>query len=187
MPQPKRADARRNRDLLLIAATEAVTECGTDASLREIARRAGVGIGTLYRHFPTREVLLEALLEATFETLRTRADNLLDSPAPGSALLGWLEELAAGSVTYQGLADSIMEALTNEESGLHASCTRMNSAGERLLERAQKAGLIHCDLTIQGVMAIVLGLAWAAKRSDDASAQVARTLAAAIGLSVDER
>ncbi|AVH61326.1 MULTISPECIES: TetR/AcrR family transcriptional regulator [Streptomyces] len=176
MSQTTRADARKNRDLLLAAAAELVAEHGTDASLRDIARRAGVGIGTLYRHFPTREALLETLLNANFDVLRARADSLLASPVPSDALLTWLGELAAGAATYQGLPESIMNALANEESGLHASCAGMRSAGGRLLERAQQAGSVRSDVTISEVIALALGLAWAAERSVDASDLVARML-----------
>ncbi|MFE7166695.1 TetR/AcrR family transcriptional regulator [Streptomyces sp. NPDC057616] len=180
MPQVSRANARKNRELLLAAAREAVAEHGTDASLRDIARRAGVGIGTLYRHFPTREALLEALLDANFDALRTRAESLVSSPAPGEALLTWLAELAAGSATYQGLPESIMNALADEESGLHASCAEMRSAGGRLLERAQETGSVRPDVTVTEVISLVLGLAWAAERSVEPSDLVARLLSTAM-------
>ncbi|MFD7445040.1 TetR/AcrR family transcriptional regulator [Streptomyces sp. NPDC059909] len=180
MPQTSRADARKNRDLVLAAAREAVAKHGTDASLRDIARRAGVGIGTLYRHFPTREALLEALLNANFDGLRTRADSLLTSPVPGDALLTWLGELTAGAATYQGLPESIMNALANEESGLHASCAQMRSAAGRLLERAQQAGSVRNDVTVSEVIALALGLAWAAERSVEPSDLAARLLSTAM-------
>ncbi|MFE0632265.1 TetR/AcrR family transcriptional regulator [Streptomyces sp. NPDC058864] len=186
MPQTTRADARRNRDALLTTAAQVVAEHGTNASLRDIARRAGVGIGTLYRHFPTREALLEALLDANFEALRSRADSLFTSPDPSDALLTWLRELASGSATYQGLPESIMDALANEGSALHASCAGMNAAGGRLLERAQQAGGIRSGLTIRAVIAVALGLAWAAQRSDDVAGQIDGLLSAAIGLPVRE-
>ncbi|MER8156990.1 helix-turn-helix domain-containing protein [Streptomyces sp. NPDC094472] len=180
MPQTSRVNARNNRELLLDAAREAVAEHGTDASLRDIARRAGVGIGTLYRHFPTREVLLEALLNANFEALRARAQSLLSSPEPGDALLTWLAELAAGSATYQGLPESIMNALADEESGLHVSCAQMRSAGGRLLERAQQTGAVRSDVTVSEVISLALGLAWAAERSVEPTDLVARLLSTAM-------
>ncbi|WP_327119271.1 TetR/AcrR family transcriptional regulator [Streptomyces sp. NBC_01341] len=180
MPPTNRADALRNRALLLAAAGEVIAEHGTNASLRDVARRAGVGIGTLYRHFPNREVLLEALLDANFDALRARADGLLASPDPEAALLAWLEEMAAGSATYQGLPESIMDALANEESGLHEACDRMKSAGGRLLERAQEAGSIRPELTIRAVIAVALGLSWAAQYASDLSEQVGPLLRAAI-------
>ncbi|MEU7767873.1 helix-turn-helix domain-containing protein [Nocardia sp. NPDC049190] len=177
---PSRADARKNRDLLLAAAREAVAEHGTNASLRDIARRAGVGIGTLYRHFPTREALLEALVNANFDALRARADSLLSASAPGEALMTWLGELAAGSATYQGLPESIMNALADEGSGLHAPCVQMRVAGGWLLERAQQAGSVRPDVTVSEVIALALGLAWAAERSVEPSDLAARLLSTAM-------
>src|SRR6184192_3929854 len=85
-PRPMRADARRNYERLVAAAADAFAAHGTEASLEDIARRAGVGIGTLYRHFPTREALLEALLRSRFEEMQRRAAELSASAAPGEAL-----------------------------------------------------------------------------------------------------
>ncbi|WP_329040753.1 TetR/AcrR family transcriptional regulator [Streptomyces sp. NBC_00178] len=186
MQQTTRADARRNRDALLAAAAEVVAEHGTNASLRDVARRAGVGIGTLYRHFPTRESLLESLLDANFAVLRRRADELISSPDPSEALLVWLRELAAGSATYEGLPESIMDALADEQSALHGACAEMRSAGGRLLERAQQAGDVRSSLTIRAVIAVALGLAWAGQRSQEVLGQVDDLLSAAIGLRVRE-
>lgn len=167
MAETIRADARRNYDLLLAAAREAFAAHGTDASLRDIARQAGVGIGTLYRHFPTREALLEALLASRFDALRQRAEQLSTAAAPGSALLDWLGELAAGSVTYRGLPESVMTALRDEQSQLHASCAGMRAAGGRLLRRAQEAGEVRPDVTAAQLLALAAGLAWAGEQSAD--------------------
>src|SRR6266852_1321868 len=90
-PRQMRADAQRNYTRLLDAATAAFLEHGADdVSLEEIARRAGVGIGTLYRHFPTRQALLEAVYRDQAEALHARALELLSSPSPGEALATWL-------------------------------------------------------------------------------------------------
>src|SRR5499433_1511780 len=92
-PRPMRADAQRNYERLLSAAAAAFAEHGADdVSLEEIARRAGVGIGTLYRHFPTRQALLEAVYRDQVEALRARADELLVSVPPGAALAIWLRD-----------------------------------------------------------------------------------------------
>ncbi|MEV4516283.1 helix-turn-helix domain-containing protein [Dactylosporangium sp. NPDC049525] len=174
-----RVDARRNHDLLLAAAREAFAAHGTDASLRDIARQAGVGIGTLYRHFPTREALLEALLRSRFDALRDRAGELSAAAAPGEALLEWLSELAAGSVTYRGLPESVMTALRDEGSQLHASCAGMRAAGGRLLERAQAAGEVRGDVTAAQLLALAAGLAWAGEQSADPSDMVRNLLSIA--------
>src|SRR6266699_4143127 len=92
--RPMRADARRNYGRLLAAALAAFSEQGADtASLEEIARRAGVGIGTLYRHFPTRQALLEAVYRDQVEALRARADDLLENAPPADALAEWLRAM----------------------------------------------------------------------------------------------
>jgi AcrR family transcriptional regulator len=160
-----RADARRNYDLLLAVAREAFAEHGTDASLRDVARRAGVGIGTLYRHFPTREALLEALLRNGFDVLRQRAEALADAPSPDQALLTWLSELATGSTTYRGLPESVMVALRDEGSQLHTACAAMRSAGARLLERAQRSGTVRADVSVNELLALAAGVAWASEQS----------------------
>ncbi|SNT34415.1 TetR/AcrR family transcriptional regulator [Actinacidiphila glaucinigra] len=179
MSQVNRADAVRNRELLLAVAREAIVENGTDTSLRDIARRAGVGIGTLYRHFPNREALLEALLESNFATLHARAEHLLASSDPGEAFLTWLQEMAAGAATYQGLPESIRDALADDESRLHASCTRMKTAGGLLLEQAQKGGGVRSDVSLGEVISLALGLAWAAEKASEASDLAARLLSTA--------
>jgi AcrR family transcriptional regulator len=187
VPKIVRSEVQRNQELLLAAAREAFAAHGTDASLRDVARRAGVGIGTLYRHFPTREALLEALLETNFEQLRMRAESLLDATdlAPHDALLAWLNELATGARTYEGLPQSIMEGLADEESALHGSCAAMRASGGRLLERAQSAGRIREDVTVYEVIALVLGLAWAAQQPAGPSDLLERLLSSAMyGLTV---
>jgi AcrR family transcriptional regulator len=100
-----RADARKNYEHLLTVAREVVTEQAADASLRDIARRAGVGMGTLYRHFPRREVLLDALLRASFDELTARADELEESAPPAEALTSWLREAVAVAHEYRGAID----------------------------------------------------------------------------------
>ncbi|WIX98605.1 helix-turn-helix domain-containing protein [Amycolatopsis mongoliensis] len=168
-----------NRELLLTAAREAFAAEGTLASLRDVARRAGVGIGTLYRHFPTREALLEAVLDRRFAELRERAEELLGAP-PQEALLTWLTEVAAGARTYLGLPQSIMAALADEGSALHASCMTMRAAGETLLTRAQRAGAVRGDLTIFEVISLVLGVAWAAQQPGGTEDLLPRLLSTAM-------
>jgi AcrR family transcriptional regulator len=157
-----RADARRNYDRLLACAADAFAAQGTEASLRDVARRAGVGIGTLYRHFPTREALLEALLRDQFDKLRELAVELGDSQPPLAALSSWLLRLATASSAYRGLPESMMAALNDPASRLHAACAAMREAGARLLAGAQRAGAIRADLTNGEMLAIAAGVAWSA-------------------------
>src|SRR3954471_15202336 len=106
--RPKRADARRNYDKLVAAATEAFTEHGTDASLEDIARRAGVGIGTLYRHFPNRTALMGAVFQGEMNALLTRSRELAKAPQPCTALVDWLRAIVQHASTYRGLAQALM-------------------------------------------------------------------------------
>jgi AcrR family transcriptional regulator len=175
-----RVDARRNYERLLASAGEAFAEHGIDTSLRDVARRAGVGIGTLYRHFPTREALLEALLRHRFDALQERADGLLASPSALDALLVWLGELAVGSTTYRGLPESVMGALRDETSQLHASCAAMRAAGGRLLRRAQDAGEARADVTADELLVLAAGLAWAAEQAPKPTGMVDRLLSIAM-------
>ncbi|MER6000182.1 helix-turn-helix domain-containing protein [Nonomuraea angiospora] len=155
-----RADARRNRERILAVARVVVEEQGTEASLRDIARRAQVGLGTLYRHFPTREALLEALLRQSFDRLAARAQALGESEAPYEALVAFLEDLIGGAAAYRGLAASMMATINDEESPLHASCAAMRSAAGHLLERAQAAGRIRADVDGTDVFALANALSW---------------------------
>lgn len=176
MTESKRADARRNRDQVIAVAREAFAEYGTATSLREVARRAGVGIGTLYRHFPTREALLEAVLADRFEKLRRDALDLADADDPRAALGQWLGQLAAGSATYRGLPESVLTALRDKESRLHAACDAMRSAGGDLVRRAQDAGVVRQEVVVEDLLAAAAGIAWAGERAADPTALVDRLL-----------
>jgi AcrR family transcriptional regulator len=102
-----RADAQRNRDKLLAAATAAFAETGTDASLEAIAKRAGVGIGTLYRHFPTREALVEAAYRNEVERLCESARELLASHPPDVALAEWMDRFVAYAAAKRGMRSAL--------------------------------------------------------------------------------
>jgi AcrR family transcriptional regulator len=132
-----RIDGKKNYDLLLAVARTVVTEEGAGASLRDIARKAGVGLATLYRHFPTREALLEALLRAGFDELTVRAAELESSALPADALVSWLRETVAVAHRYRGVTTVMMAAIEDPDSALHSSCVTMRAAGGRLLARAQ--------------------------------------------------
>jgi AcrR family transcriptional regulator len=162
---PVRADGRRSHEELLAAARETFAEQGTDASLREVARRSGVSIATLYRHFPTREALLEALLRHAFDTLRARAADLLTEPDPGRALVTWTGELAVACTRYDGLPASVMGALRDPGSSLHASCAGLGAAASDLLARAQRSGCIRADLKTDELLSMVYAVAWAARQA----------------------
>src|SRR5215472_6396364 len=121
-PGPMRADARRNRERLLAAALAAFAErAADDTSLEEIARRASVGIGTLYRHFPTRQALLEAVYTDQVESLSARAAELLHSESPGDALAEWLRAMMKFSSTKRNMTTALLATL-GTDSELLSSC-----------------------------------------------------------------
>lgn len=155
-----RADARKNYEHLLDTARVVIAEQGSDASLRDVARRAQVGLGTLYRHFPTREALLEALLRTSFDRLATQASELERSSSPSDALVLWLRDCVAFSHTYRGVTSMMMAAIEEPESALHASCVTMRAAGTGLLSRAQAAGAARPDLDGAELFALIAALAW---------------------------
>jgi AcrR family transcriptional regulator len=158
----QRADARRNYERILEVAESVVAEQGTQASLREVARRAGVGLGTLYRHFPTRDALLEVLLRQHFDDLAEAAREL-SAGQPVEALEEWLRRFLAGSTTYRGLAQLLMTA--DASSPLDASCQAMREAAGQLLVRAQEAGHVRSDLDRTDVFALVSALSWIAEQA----------------------
>lgn len=157
---PMRADARKNYDHLLAVARAIITERGAGASLRDVARQAGVGLGTLYRHFPTRETLLEALLRTGFDELTAKAAELGTSNSPEEALVSFLHEVVAVAHRYRGVIASMVAAIEDPGSSLHASCVTMKAAGARLLTRAQAEGTARTDMDGADLFALVGALAW---------------------------
>jgi AcrR family transcriptional regulator len=157
-PRPQRADARRNYDKVLAAARDAFAEGGASASLEEIARRAQVGIGTLYRHFPSRQALLEAVYVDEVEALcRTAGD--LDGLPPWEALVGWLHRFVAYLATKQALASELLDYV-DREAALFQSCrVALFAAGEPLLRRAQDAHVVRADTDLSEVIQMVGGIA----------------------------
>ncbi len=155
--RPKRADAQRNYDNLLAAARAAFTEADTETSLEDIARRAGVGIGTLYRHFPSRQILIEAVYVDEVEALSRSARELSDRP-PWDALSAWLRRFVDYVATKQALINELFAE--GGSTDVFLSCrTALYGAGEPLLERAQEAGVVRTDVDIADVLHLVTGIA----------------------------
>jgi len=156
--RPKRADARRNYEKVLTAAREAFAEGGESTALEEIARRAGVGIGTLYRHFPNRQALLEALYVGEVEEM-CRSAAELDGNDPWEALEAWFERFISYIGTKKALAAELQNYL-DPDAPLFQSCrTSLWAAGEPLLTRAQEAGVVRSDVSIGDVIQLVVGVA----------------------------
>ncbi|MEU8221897.1 helix-turn-helix domain-containing protein [Kribbella sp. NPDC048915] len=151
--RPQRADARRNFDALLVAAREAFASKGVNASLEDIARQAGVGIGTLYRNFPTRQDLLHAVYFGEIEELCIAAEDVADLP-PWEALTTWLQRF----VEYAATKRAIWESLNRETDDFKAARTAMYDAGHPLFERAQEAGEARKDVSFDDLLRMVSGL-----------------------------
>ncbi|MFF4311891.1 TetR/AcrR family transcriptional regulator [Streptomyces sp. 900105755] len=158
-----RADARRNHDRLLAEARAVFAEHGTDASLEDVARRAGVGIGTLYRHFPNRHALMSAVFEDSVRELLARATDLQTAANPCQALLTWLREVVAHAAAYRGLSRALMSATPT--SALSRCGTPMREAGNALLTRAQNAGTVRADVRITDLLQLTHAIALAAEES----------------------
>lgn len=163
--RPMRADARRNYERVLAQAKIAFAEHGVDASLEDIARRAGVGIGTVYRHFPTRQALLEAVFQERFDALRSLAGELADSREAGEALDAWLRAFAEHATASRGMPASVKAAVTDKQSELGSSCQAMHAAGGEMLARAQKAGTVRPEITASDMLRLVNAVAWATEES----------------------
>ena len=156
--RPMRADARRNYEKVIAAAREAFATGGSATSLEEIARRAGVGIGTLYRHFPNRQALLEAVYAEEVEALCRSASEVAELE-PWDALVAWLHGFVGYITTKQALAAELLDYM-DRDSPLFSTCkTAMYTAGEPLLTRAQDAGVVRADANLPDVIHMVAGIA----------------------------
>ena len=159
-----RADARQNRARLISAATAAFGEKGADAPLEDIARRAGVGIGTLYRHFPNRLDLQAAVFRTQVRAVCDQGDALLATDSPEQAFAAWARALAGYLVTKRGLSRALIDAV-GVESELITSCwLTMRETTERLLAQAQQAQVIRSDVTSMDVMRLLHGVAVSSER-----------------------
>ncbi|AEY92998.1 putative TetR-family transcriptional regulator [Streptomyces hygroscopicus subsp. jinggangensis 5008] len=170
--RPHRKDAARNYDALLDAAREAFAEHGADASLEDIARRAGVGIGTLYRNFPTRRDLFESVYADDVNALCRTAVELADRE-PWEALTAWLNRFSGYMVTKR----AVREALDGESDIFQSCRDSMFAAGGPLLERAQRAGVARTDMDFGDLVRMVAGITATAFEDD---AQRDRVLAIAL-------
>ena len=163
-----RADAQKNRELILSAAEALFLEKGAGVPLEEVAKRAGVGIGTLYRRFPTREALLAATSNERFlslaETSRARDAQL----APGDAVRAYLEELAKDTSTYQSLAASIGTVIQCGTPG----CNAITAEGHRLLKSGQEAGAIRRDVTYDDFIYVVTAISIAIENDRSSTSRI---------------
>jgi AcrR family transcriptional regulator len=174
--RPLRADARRNRDRIVAVAQDVFAEQGAGASLDEVARRAGVGPGTLYRHFPNREALQEAVYREAVEELGELGRALMSTEAPQAALESWMRLLVGHMVARRGLAAALVDAL-GKGSEMFADCHRvLHETGGAVVERAKAAGAVRDDLDQRDLLWMAHGVSLAAE-SDGGAARVERMLA----------
>jgi AcrR family transcriptional regulator len=169
-PRALRADAQRNYDRLVRAAEALFTERGADASLEDIAKRAGVGIGTLYRHFPTRHDLIAQVLYQGTAAIVARGDALLDAASPAAGLAQWLRELVIYVTTYRGLTAALATSYVGTGTQLCNGCEQIAEAGGALLARAQAAGEVRRDADVREVILTAHSAAWIAEQTKDPAA-----------------
>ena len=177
--RPLRADARRNRDLILAAARAAFRERGADASLEEIARSAGVGIGTLYRHFPTRNDLLDEMFRDSVDAMCTLSEELTESEPPEAAFIDWLHATLEHAMTYQALAASLMisdlgAGPCSKADAEQSACGRLRVTAEEQVARAKDAGVIRADVTADDIVRLVNAIALTTEDATDGDAVAER-------------
>lgn len=161
-----RADARRNRDRVLKMAMQHFAAHGVNASLEEIARAAGVGAGTLYRHFPSREALLAAALQDRQAELREQARIAHEIADADDALSVWLDALQHYLRSFNGLPEPVLAAVKERASPLTLSCDSLLRITEEFLARAQQHGRARATITANDLFLSTLGIAWVLNRPE---------------------
>ncbi|HVV18858.1 MAG TPA: TetR/AcrR family transcriptional regulator [Pseudonocardiaceae bacterium] len=176
--RPMRADARRNYERLVEQAKIAFAESGMDASLDDIARRAGVASGTLYRHFPTRLDLVAAVLAGRIAELVDLGRGLLSADDALDALTTWLRAVLRHGLTYRGLSAAVLNSALDQRTGLVAAWhAELFDVGAALLARARQSGTVVADVADADVLRMVGAIAWATQDGPDSVAHADRLLA----------
>jgi AcrR family transcriptional regulator len=173
-PRPLRADAQRNRDTLLEAAVRAFSQEGPDVTLDAIAKDAGVGIGTLYRHFPTREALVEAAYRNELARLCDIVAELLETMPPDEATRAWMDRFVDYMTTKRGMADALRALIASGGNPYAHSRDRLTTAITTLLAAAAAAGTVRPDIEPGDVLLSLSGVSLAA--GDPAQRDQARRL-----------
>lgn len=156
--RPARADARRNRERLLAVARDAFTASDGKATLDAIAREAGVGIGTLYRHFPTREALVEAIYAAELDAVVTSAPALLSTLPPEAALRAWMDRYAAFFAAKRGISETLRAGWASGSIATPATRERLTEAIAVILDAGVRAGSLRADVDPEVVTMMLLGV-----------------------------
>lgn len=166
---PLRADAQRNRERLLAAAEAVFLERGAEASMEDVAKRAGVGIGTLYRRFPTRESLFAAAYSEHFLSLAAASHARASTLDPLAALRAYLEDLVVHTSVYRGLAASLGAMLQSGTPG----CEATSKEGRRLLRLAQKAGVVRRDVSFDDLVVVATATSLATEQLGSPKTRIA--------------
>ena len=160
--RPLRADAMRNRELLITAAAAAFSAHGAEVPLEDIARQAGVGIGTLYRHFPTRDSLVEAVYRHEVDVLCQRADELLDSLPPDQALEEWMQLFVRHVATKRVMLSVLKPMMSSNPNFFAATRGRAQAAATKLLQAGVAAGTVRADVDGADLLRAVGGICMSA-------------------------
>ena len=160
--RPLRADARRNRDRLLEVAVVAFSSAGPDVALETIARSAGVGIGTLYRHFPTREAMVEAVYRGELDRLCDSVAELLAAGEPDRALRVWMERFVDCLAAKRGMAEAVRMVINSGGAPFAHSLERLTDALTMLLDAGIRAGTVRADVPVMDVLTCLNGVTLAA-------------------------
>ncbi|GAB3911773.1 TetR/AcrR family transcriptional regulator [Kibdelosporangium lantanae] len=171
--RPLRSDARRNRERLLAVAQDVFETRGLGVTVDDVARRAGVGIGTVYRHFPTKEALFEAIIASRVEQLATTARALAESADPGAAFFDFFTDMITSIVRNKALGEALSAAGRDLTEISRTSGQMVHDAQAILLERAQAAGAVRADLTPAELKAVLVGIITAARHLDDEPGRLA--------------
>jgi AcrR family transcriptional regulator len=161
--RPLRADARRNREKVLAAARAAFSEEGREAQMDDVARRAGVGVGTVYRHFPTKEALIEALMVAAFETIATAADEAMELEDPWDAFTSVLWRGAETMAGDRALSE-VFASIPGATESVMPTVEGLTETVSRIIRRAQEAGVLRDDLVVDDIPMVMCGIGSATKK-----------------------
>ncbi|MCW2838881.1 MAG: TetR/AcrR family transcriptional regulator [Aeromicrobium sp.] len=180
--RPMRADARRNYEKIVAAAREVFAERGAEGSLDEIARRAGVGPGTLYRHFPTREDLIDELMRDWTSRVVADSDNAVAAGRPArETLVRWFDDLVRHLTLHRGAAAKLSAAMDDRSSPIFRKCQQLADANERVVRHLAETGELRRGVEPRHLMRLVAGVAVVA----DAAAVTDEEIAAMLGIVID--